>query len=157
MWCLKYFYQIIRHLSCLLLHTGFWRRRFPLHHQGNNYSHGQLHLSCLRLWRAVSDPHPSGEWLVNGTYDNPWKPSCKQSCVLISCIQRREKPRTKLPVYESECSSGFAHSCYHTGNQKERYQGGMCIITWASAGILTVKQAVNNISIELRAVFQSIS
>lgn len=40
--------------------------------------------------------------------------------------------------------------------KKKNIRGGMCIIIWTSGGIFTVKQAVSDIFIELRAVFPSI-
>lgn len=44
--------------------TGLWGRWLPVHHQGDNHSHGELQLPCLWLWRPLSDSCAAGEWSV---------------------------------------------------------------------------------------------
>lgn len=56
-----YISSLLLPLSCV---TGLWGRWFPVHHQGDNHSHGKLQLPCLWLWRPLSDTCAAGEWSV---------------------------------------------------------------------------------------------
>lgn len=48
-------------LPCI---TGLWGRWLPVHHQGDNNTHGELQLPCVWLWRPLSDSCAAGEWSV---------------------------------------------------------------------------------------------
>lgn len=41
--------------------VGLWRWRLTVHHQGDHNPHGELHLSCWRLWETFSDPRSSSQ------------------------------------------------------------------------------------------------
>lgn len=61
---LLFFLNITLLFYLLYCITGLWGWRLVVHHEGDDNTHGQLQLPCLRLWRPLSDTCAAGEWSV---------------------------------------------------------------------------------------------